>query len=302
MTDKSHLLGQRFPAEAPTLFASETALRIALVAMVAGAAALAVHCFVGAIRMRSFIPIYAMVGGVVALPIEPFWDVNVLFTFATNSHPVAFEAFGRAIPAYLAFIYPLFIGWGSFLTYSIISRGSTARQLVWIPVGFAAFDFAIEILGSKANLWAYYGGYTFTIFGWPLAFGILNGMIPLLGGAAFTAVYSAPLGKVKWFAYLFVVPSAYVGIYAVASWPVWWTLNAELPRFVDWVAGAVLILTCFVVARLVLWALDNRARNHMSGLDWRWRADVGFRMAAALQKAESEDFVIDEDASDFGVG
>jgi hypothetical protein len=260
--DENYVLGQRFSAETPTLFASETSLRIALIVMISGAVALAVHCFIGAIRMRSLIPIYAIVGGVVALPIEPFWDVNVLFTFATNSHPIAFHAFGRAIPLYLAFIYPLFIGWGSFFTYSIISRGSTVRQIAWIPVGFAVFDFAIEIAGCKADLWTYYGGYTFTILGWPLAFGFLNGMIPLLGGAAFAAVSSAPLGKVKWFAYLFVVPSAYVGIYAVAGWPVWWTLNAGLPRFVDWVAGAALFIICFVVARLVLWTLDNRARNH----------------------------------------
>jgi hypothetical protein len=259
------MLGQRFPAEAPPLFASDAALRVALIAMIAGAAVLAVHCFIAAIHTRSLIPIFAMAGGVVALPIEPFWDVNVLFTFATNSHPIAFEAFGRDIPVYLAFIYPLFIGWGSFLTYSMICRGAPARQLVWIPVSFAIFDLVIEIIGCKADLWAYYGGQTFTIFGWPLAFGILNGMIPLIGGAAFMAVRSVPFGKFKWFAYLFVVPSAYVGIYAVAGWPVWWTLNAELPRFVDWIAGVVLILICAVVARLVLWALDSRSQNRLQG-------------------------------------
>jgi hypothetical protein len=236
---------------APQIFASHTTLHIAFVVMLLGALLLTAHCVRDAVRHRSLIPIVAILGGVVALPIEPFWDVNVRFTFATNSSPIAFTAFDRHIPLYLAAIYPAFIGWGSYLGYLAIIRGASKARLAAIPCAFFVADAIIEIVGGKTDLWVYYGHQTFAVADWPAYFGVLNAMIPLVGGLLLATV--APrLTGISRVGTLLIVPSAYVGIYAIAGWPVWFALNADVPRVVDWLAGALLIAICGLVTRLVI--------------------------------------------------
>ena len=186
------------------------------------------------------VPLLALLGGVVALPIEPFWDVNVDFTFAANSHPIALTAFGRHIPLYLAFIYPAFIGWGSMLGHRLISRGTDVRRLLALPLIFMVADAAIEIAGIRLHLWAYYGHQPLTIASWPLLFGALNGAITLIGGALLASLDGRLRGWRRPLLAL-VVPSAYVGTYAVAGWPMWVALNADVPRAVAWLAGGAAI-------------------------------------------------------------
>jgi hypothetical protein len=112
----------------PRIVAPDATLTATLVVLVLGAGLLAADCVFPALRARSLVPVLAIAGGVLALPIEPFWDVNVLFTFASNTHPVALTAFGRDIPLYLAFIYPAFIGW--LAGVAAIAMCGLATQLV----------------------------------------------------------------------------------------------------------------------------------------------------------------------------
>jgi hypothetical protein len=232
----------------PTLHASDSALAATLVILIVAAVALAAHCVHDAWRARTLVPVFALLGGIVALPIEPFWDVNVQFAFAANSHPIAFTAFGRDIPLYLALIYPAFIGWGSYVGYRLIREGASRRALLRLPVVFFVADAVIEIVGIRAHLWEYYGHQSFTIVGWPIYFGVLNGMIPLLGGALLT-VAAPRLRGAERVALAFAVPAVYAGIYAAAGWPMWAALNAHVARSVDWLAGATLIALCVLVAR-----------------------------------------------------
>jgi hypothetical protein len=166
----------------PVVTASDTTLGIALFVLAAGALGLLSWSILDGRRNATSIPVLAFAGGVIALPIEPFWDVNVQFAFATNTHPIAFTAFGRHIPLYLACIYPAFIGLGSYLGYRLISRGATRKQLLLLPVAFFAADAIIEITGATANLWDYYGHHAWHPLDWPVYFGVLNGAITLIGG------------------------------------------------------------------------------------------------------------------------
>jgi hypothetical protein len=235
----------------PRIVAPDGTLTATLVVLVLGAALLAAHCAVDAVRGRTLVPVLAIAGGVLALPIEPFWDVNVLFTFASNTHPVALTAFGRDIPLYLAFIYPAFIGWGSFLGYRMIARGTTARGLLLLPACFLVADAAIEITGIRLRLWAYYGHQPLTIAGWPILFGALNGAIALLGGAVLAVLDRLLSGWRRGVLLTLAVPTAYVGIYAVAGWPMWAALNAHVPRVIDWFAGVAAIVICALATQLV---------------------------------------------------
>jgi hypothetical protein len=241
----------------PRIVATNATLGATLIVLVAVALLLAAHCAWHAVRSRSVLPLAAIAGGVIALPIEAFWDVNVQFTFATNSHPIALTEFGRQVPLYLAFIYPAFIGWGSFLGYRLIRMRATTGRLLALPACFFLGDAVIEIAGIRLGLWGYYGRQPFAIAGWPILFGALNGTIPLLGGALLAVLESRVVG---WRRTLLVlaVPTAYVGTYAIAGWPMWGALNASVPRVVDWLAGAAGIAICTFAVQLVAEAIGAR--------------------------------------------
>jgi hypothetical protein len=226
---------------------TDLALTVMLVAAIAAVLGLLGWSIAEARRRCTAIPLLALAGGVVALPIEPFWDVNVQFAFAANSHPIAFTAFERAIPLYLAFMYPAFIGWGSYLGYRMIKQGATRGQLLLLPAAFCAADAVIEIAGIKADLWSYYGAHAWNPADWPIYFGVLNGAIALTGGWLLARAES----RVPRPALALAVPTAYVGIYAVAGWPTWAALNANVPAVVVWAAGAATIAIAAGICRVL---------------------------------------------------
>ena len=250
------------PSVVPLVAANNTALAAALAAFAVGAVAMSAHCVLEAVRRRSWLPVLAIIGGVIALPIEPFWDVNVAFTFATNSHPIALTAFGRHIPLFVAFAYPAFIGWGSYLGYRLIKAGHPTRTLLALPAAFFLADAVIEMVGTKLNLWLYYGQQPFTVARWPVLFGLLNGTITLLGGALLAALEPRLTGHKRPLLAL-AIPTAYAGIYAVAGWPMWVALNARVSRVVDWLAGAASIGICVLVAQLTAEAWSHQTREHL---------------------------------------
>jgi hypothetical protein len=255
---------------APHIAAHQASLTAALVVFSVAAAALTCHCLIEARVKRTWIPIVALLGAVIALPTEPFWDVNVRFTFAANSHPVALTAFGRHIPLYVALAYTAFIGWGSYIGYVMIRAGRSRRVLLTLPAGFALADAAIEITGTQLQLWVYYGHQPLTIARWPVLFGFLNGTITLLGGALLAAL-EPRLAAWRKPMLVLAVPTAYAGIYAVAGWPMWVALGAHVPRFVSWLAGLASVGICVFVALVVadaVGALERGAAASTGALEW----------------------------------
>lgn len=234
----------------PHVVAHQATLTVALVVFSVAAVALGAHCLRDGVSKRTWIPLLALLGGVIALPTEPFWDVNVHFTFAANSHPIALTAFDRRIPLYVALAYTAFIGWGSYVGYLMIRARRSTRELLMLPAAFFLADAAIEITGTQLHLWVYYSHQPFTVARWPLLFGALNGTITLAGGALLAALDSRLVG---WRRPLLVlaVPTAYAGVYAVAGWPMWVAFGGHVSVLVDWLAGAASLVICVALARIV---------------------------------------------------
>lgn len=222
-----------------------------LIVLAALALAVGAAVIVQAARERTSVPLLVMLGGLVALPIEPMWDVVCHFTFPFNTHPRLFTALGRPIPLYLAFVYPFFIGWGSYLAYRLIRGGASARTMRTFAGAFVVLDAVIEIVGTRAHIWQYYDHQAFSILGWPVYFGVLNGAIPVLGGCL-TALLVPRLGRTARVLFLpTVVPTAYVGIYAIAGWPTWVALGSSVPRAIVWFAGALTVAYCVAIVAFV---------------------------------------------------
>jgi hypothetical protein len=109
-------------------------------------------------------------------------------------------------------------------------------QLLLLPAAFFAADAIIEIVGATANLWGYYGHHAWNPFDWPVYFGVLNGAITLIGGWLLVVAEQRMRGITRPLCAL-AVPTAYAGIYAVAGWPTWAALNADVPGVIVWAAA-----------------------------------------------------------------
>ncbi len=235
----------------PPVSAPHTATLVFLIVLAALAGVVGILVVGQSARERTLVPVLLMLGGVAALPIEPMWDGLCHFVFPFNTEPRLFTALGRPIPLYLAFVYPFFIGWGSDLAYRLIRGGASARAMLQFAGAFAVLDALIEIAGTQSHVWVYYGHQSFSLLGWPLYFGVLNGSIPVLGGAIAAAVVPRTSGWTRALALPTLVPTAYVAIYAVAGWPTWVALGSHVPRAVVWLAGGLTIVYCAAALRFV---------------------------------------------------
>lgn len=237
---------------APAMHAPHLASHVMLIVLAALAGVVGATVAVQAARERTSVPLLLMLGGVVALPIEPLWDVICHFEFPFDTHPHLFTELGRPIPLYLAFVYPFFIGWGSYLAYRLIDRGAGARTMLRCGAAFVVLDAVIEIVGIRTHVWRYYDHQAFTVLGWPAYFGVLNGAIPVLAGSLAAVLHPRLSAAGRVLVLPTIVPTAYVGIYAVAGWPTWAALGSNVGRGVVWLAGAITIAYCVAIVRCVV--------------------------------------------------
>ena len=235
---------------APYILAGPTEQLVAFALMAGAALCALLWSVVAGLRGGTVLPLLALVGGLVALTLAPFWEINVQFVFASNAEPTAFTAFGRAIPLYLVFAFPAFFGWGSYLAYRLIKEDATRGQLLALPALFFLADAVIEIAGVQTGLWTYYGFHSWNPLGWPIYIGVLNATIPLLGGWLLVLLDRRTRGPGK-VATVLAAPTAYAGVYAAAGWPTWLALDATAAPVIVWLAGAVTILISIGVCWLV---------------------------------------------------
>lgn len=236
---------------APYILAGPTE-QVVVLALAAGAALCAlIWSVLAGLRGRSALPPLALLGGLIAVLMAPFWNINLQFVLATNTEPVVFSAFGRPIPLYLAFAYSAFLGWGSYLGYRLIKEGATRGQLLALAAAFFVADGVIEMAGAQVGLWIYYGYPVWSPFGWPIYVGVMNAAVPLLGGWLLVVLDRRLRGLVKGVAVL-AIPAAYGGVYVAAGWPTWVASNAAVGPVTLWLAGGATILisagVCWLVA------------------------------------------------------
>lgn len=245
---------------APYILAGTTEQLVAFALMAGAGLCALLWSVVAGIRGRSFLPLLALLGGLLALAIAPFWEINAQFVFASNAEPTAFTAFGRAMPLYLVFAFPAFFGWGSYLAYRLIREGATRAQLLVLPLAFFVADAALEIAGVQTGLWIYYGFHSWNPFGWPIYIGVLNATVPLVGGWLLVVLdrHTPAPGKIL---AVLAVPTAYTGVYAAAGWPAWLALDATAPPLVMWLVGAVTILISIGICWLVADATAGEGRE-----------------------------------------
>ncbi|WP_424055414.1 hypothetical protein [Mycobacterium sp.] len=216
-----------------------------------------------AVKNRDLLPIACCAGALVASFNEPIYDILGKIVYAENN-PMAFTAFGRAIPWFLVIGYLPWVGLAPYIVYKKMEAGISRRTLHIAAALLFVSVVIIETFGNLLHLWLYYGEA-------PMKFLVVAPQqvaLPMLGGFLLYALAGQASGWRRPAIGFVVAAVALPIVYAGASWPVYVALYADRPAALDWILSAVMLGLCvgFAVASTSLaekWraGLRNRQNN-----------------------------------------
>jgi hypothetical protein len=168
--------------------------------------------------------LYCILGGALAATFEPIVDVLGLVYLKENNALGTFTVLDRTMPLYICFVYPWYVGGLGYGVYRVFQRGITTRGLfaMWAIIGVV--DVALESPGIVLNTYLYYGKQPFDIWGFPLWWGFVNPVMPMLAGAL---IYKVKPHLRGWQLALIIafIPMADGVANAAAGFPMWIALN-----------------------------------------------------------------------------
>jgi hypothetical protein len=200
--------------------------------------------------------LYCIAGGALAALFEPVVDVLGLVYLKEHNALGTFTVLDRTMPLYICFVYPWYVGGLGYLAYRLFERGITAKALfqLW------ALDFAVDIFlespGILAGTYLYYGHQPFNIWGFPLWWGFVNPVMPMLAGALIYKLRPHLSGWKMALGIIPLIPMADGLANAATAWPTWIALNQTDVSYVWTYLGSLvtlgLALYCVWIISLVV--------------------------------------------------
>jgi hypothetical protein len=194
------------------------------------------------IRGKGPLLLYCIVGGLLAATFEPVVDVLGLVYLKEENALGTFTILDRTMPLYICFVYPWYVGGLGYLASKLFERGITARGLfaLW------GLDFVVDIFlespGILAHTYLYYGKQPFDIWGFPLWWGFVNPVMPMVAGAL---IYKLrPHLKSGWqmLGIIPLIPMADGIANGAVAWPTWLALNQHDVSYVWTYLGSLATL------------------------------------------------------------
>jgi hypothetical protein len=205
--------------------------------------------------------LYCILGGALAATFEPIVDVLGL-VFLKERHALGtFTILGRTMPLYICFVYPWFVGGLGYLCSRLFERGMTTRGLftLWGVIGVV--DVALETPGILLHTYLYYGHQPFDIWGFPLWWGFVNPVMPMLAGAL---IYKTRPYLPGWrlAAVILFIPMADGVANAAAGFPMWIALNQSDVSYVwTYLAGFITLGLSLLCVWLISLAVARPAEE-----------------------------------------
>jgi hypothetical protein len=202
-----------------------------------------------AIRGRGPIFLYCLIGGAIAVIWEPIVDVlGQCWLPSRGQHWEAFTLLGRHIPLMMPFVYSWFVGGQGYLFYRIFERGIDRRRLFQLWGLVFLVNIALESPGIIADVYTYYGKQPFDIWGFPLWWGFINPLMPMIAGAMIYKLRPHMSSALMVPAVIATIPMADGIANAAAGWPVIAALNTNVGYAGTWIAAFITLgLALFVV-------------------------------------------------------
>jgi hypothetical protein len=195
-----------------------------------------------------------LLGGAIAVLWEPIVDVlGQCWLPSRNQHWIAFTLLNRHVPLMMPFVYSWFVGGQGYLFYRIFEKGIDRRRLFGLWGLVFLVNIALESPGVATNVYTYYGKQPMDIWGFPLWWGIINPLMPMIAGAL---IYKLKPQLRLWplmLAIVMIIPMADGVANAAVGWPVIAALNTDVGYVGTWIASFITLgLGAFVVWMVAL--------------------------------------------------
>ncbi len=181
-----------------------------------------------------------IIGGGLAAFYEPIVDVLGLVYLKEEDALGTFTVLDRTMPLYICFVYPWYVGGLGYLAYKLFERGITVRGMFALWALDFVVDIALESPGILAGTYLYYGKQPFDIWGFPLWWGFVNPVMPMLAGALIYKIKPHLTKSWQLLAVIPLIPMADGIANAASAWPMWIALNQTDVSYVwTYLAGFV---------------------------------------------------------------
>jgi hypothetical protein len=151
----------------------------------------------------------------------------------------------------MPFVYSWFVGGQGYLFYRIFDRGISRRQLFQLYGLVVLVNIALESPGIAANVYTYYGKQPMNLWGFPLWWGIINPLMPMIAGTAIYKLKPLLTTPQLVLAIIAIIPCADGAANAIVGWPVIAALNTDVGYAGTWVASFVTLGLGLSVAWIV---------------------------------------------------
>jgi hypothetical protein len=169
--------------------------------------------------------LYCILGGALAASFEPVVDVLGLVFLKERGALGTFTILDRTMPLYICFVYPWYVGGLGYLAYKLFKRGVTMRDLLLLWAADFLVDIFLESPGILAGTYLYYGHQPFNIWGFPLWWGFVNPVMPMVAGALIFHIRPHLNAAWKLPAIIACIPMADGIANGATAWPMWAALN-----------------------------------------------------------------------------
>jgi len=178
------------------------------------------------VRGKGPVLLYCIVGGLFAATMEPIVDVLGLVYLKEVNAFQTFTILDRTMPLYICFVYPWYVGGLGYLAYRLFERGITAKALFQLWALDCVVDVFLETPGILAGTYLYYGHQPFDIWGFPMWWGFVNPVMPMVAGALIYKL-KPHLGGSPWklLGIVPLIPMADGLANGATAWPMWIALN-----------------------------------------------------------------------------
>jgi hypothetical protein len=221
----------------PPVLVSEFSPAVMLVFFGATAlAALGLACY-WAVTRRDALPIVTCVGAAICSLNEPIFDVLGKITYAENN-PMAFTAFGRAIPWFLVVGYIAWVGLFPYVIAGWMAAGWSKRRLYLVSVLGMLSVVGTEVVNRFVHGWKYYGEPPLQFFGGVTAMA----SVPLVAGFLLYALALPATGFRRLIFGLFIPILSLPMMFASTGFPLYLALYNDLPPVFDYAAVVALLV------------------------------------------------------------
>jgi hypothetical protein len=233
----------------PIHFKASSAQDVFSVAQMVVCAALFVLAFRELRRGKGPVFLWCLIGGFLAVIWEPIVDVlGQCWLPSRGQHWEAFTLIGRHIPLMMPFVYSWFVGGQAYLFYRLFERGITRQRLFQLWGLVFLVNICLETPGILTNVYTYYGKQPMDIWGFPLWWGFVNPLMPMIAGVLIYKLKPHMTPALLAIATIVILPSADGVANAFAAWPVIAALNTDVGYVGTWIASFITLgLAAFVV-------------------------------------------------------